>query len=85
MTITTFLSSQEFSQDALKALDATVKGPVFIADCGATTHVLLSFQSYQELLAQRSNIAVSLGAPDVADIEFDAPRLDIQLRKADFR
>jgi len=84
MTITT-LSSQEFSQDALKALDATVNGPVLIADCGAATHVLLSFQGYQELLAQRSNIAVSLGALDTADIEFDVSRLNIQLRKADFR
>jgi len=84
MTITT-LSSQEFSQDALKALGTTVNGPVFITDCGAATHVLLSFQSYQELLAQRSNIAVLLGALQTADIEFDPPRLDIQLRKADFR
>lgn len=42
MTITT-LSRQEFTQDELKTLGATVNWPVFIADCGAATHVLLSF------------------------------------------
>ncbi|RAN48602.1 prevent-host-death protein [Herbaspirillum rubrisubalbicans] len=84
MTITT-LTSQDFSQDVLKALGATVDGPVFIEECGVATYVLLSFESYQELLSQRSNIAVSLGAPDTADIEFNAPRINIRLRKADFR
>lgn len=79
----TSLSSQEFAQAALKALRDTDNGPVFITDSGAPTHVLLSFRSYEDLRAQRGSIAVSLAMPGVEDIEFDAERYHIQLRKAD--
>jgi hypothetical protein len=84
MKITT-LSSQQFAQDALMAIHATDIGPVFIEDCDTSTHVLLSFQNYQDLLMQRRNIAASLAAPDTADVEFEPPRSTIQLKKIDFK
>ncbi|OWY27964.1 type II toxin-antitoxin system Phd/YefM family antitoxin [Herbaspirillum robiniae] len=83
MAITT-LSDQEFAQGVLMALCATEDGPVIITDGAVPTHVLLSFQAYQELLTQRRNIAASLAMPGVADVEFDAPRCNIYLRKANF-
>ena len=69
MTITT-LSSRELNQDVAKAKNAAQDGPVFITDRGRTTHVLLSFEEYQRLTQQRSNIADALAMPGVEDIEF---------------
>lgn len=79
----TSLSSQEFSQDVLTVLSSTNNGPVLITDDGAPTHVLLSFQSYQDLLAQRRNIATLLAMPGVEDIEFNVSPCNILLRKVD--
>jgi hypothetical protein len=78
----TSLSDQEFSHGVYAALCAAESGPVVITDGAVPTHVLLSFQAYQELLAQRRTIAASLAGAE--DVEFDAPRSNIQLRKADF-
>lgn len=83
MTITS-LSTQEFSLNLDTALYAADNGPVFVTDCGTPTHVLLSYRHYQDLLAQHRSIAASLAMPGQADVEFNAPRCNIHLRKADF-
>ncbi len=83
MTITT-LSSREFNQGASEAKRAASKGPVFITDRGQPAHVLLSFADYQRLTRQRRNIADALAQPDRADIEFDPPRVDFNIRPAEF-
>ena len=82
MTITT-LSSREFNQDAGRAKKAAKHGPVFITDRGKPAHVLLSIEDYRRLTGRRRNILDALAMPGVADIEFDPPRLDIDLRSAD--
>ncbi|CAB3975113.1 prevent-host-death protein [Burkholderia cenocepacia] len=83
MTITT-LSSRELNQDVAKAKNAAQDGPVFITDRGRTTHVLLSFEEYQRLTQQRSNIADALAMPGVEDIEFAPPRVEIGIKPVDF-
>lgn len=83
MTITT-LSSRELNQDVTRAKKATRNGPVFITDRGKPAHVLLSFEDYQRLTRQRRNIADALVMPDIADIEFEPPRVTIEVRPADF-
>ena len=83
MTITT-LSSRELNQDVTRAKKATKSGPVFITDRGKPAHVLLSFEDYQRLTRQRRNIADALVMPDIADIEFEPPRVTIEVRPADF-
>lgn len=83
MTITT-LSSRELNQDVTRAKKATKSGPVFITHRGTPAHVLLSIEEYQRLTRQRRNILDSLGMPDVADIEFEPPRVTIDTRPADF-
>lgn len=83
MTITT-LSSREFNQGVSEAKRAASKGPVFITDRGQPAHVLLSFADYQRLTRQRRNIADALAQPDRADIEFDPPRVDINIRPVEF-
>jgi len=83
MTITT-LSSRELDQDVTRAKKAAKQGPVFITDRGKPAHVLLSIEEYQRLTKQRRNIADSLAMLDVADIEFEAPRVTIGTQPADF-
>lgn len=82
MTITT-ISSREFNQAASEAKRAANHGPVFITDRGRPAHVLLSIEDYQRLTQQRRNIADALAMPGTADIEFDPPRVNIDIRPAD--
>ena len=83
MTITT-LSSREFNQATSEAKRAANDGPVFITDRGRPAHVLLSFEEYQRLTRQRRNIADALALPDAAGIEFEPPRVAIDIEPADF-
>ncbi|MGI4756980.1 MAG: type II toxin-antitoxin system Phd/YefM family antitoxin [Janthinobacterium lividum] len=83
MAITT-LSSREFNQDTSRAKKASSKGPVFITDRGRPAHVLLSMEEYQRLSGKPRSILEALSMPGLADIEFDPPKLDIQLRPAKF-
>jgi len=83
MTITT-LSSREFNQGASQAKRAANNGPVFITDRGRPAHVLMTFEDYQRLTKQRRNMADALAMPGVADIEFEPPRVTIDMQLADF-
>lgn len=83
MTITT-LSSREFNQDTSRAKKAAAEGPVFITDRGKPAHVLLSIEEYRRITGGHRKIADALAMPDVADIEFDPPRVTIGIRQADF-
>ena len=83
MAITT-LSSREFNQDTSRAKKASSKGPVFITDRGKPAHVLLSIDEYHRLSGRPRNILDSLSMPDLADTDFDAPRLRDLARSADF-
>ncbi|MDD2859677.1 MAG: type II toxin-antitoxin system Phd/YefM family antitoxin [Acidiphilium sp.] len=83
MTVTT-LSSREFNQDTSRAKKAASEGPVFITDRGKPAHVLLSIEDYQSITGGHRKIADALAMPDLADIEFDPPRVNIGLRPADF-
>lgn len=83
MTITT-LSSRELNQNITRAKKAAKRGPVFITDRGKPAHVLLSIEDYQRLTRQRRNIADSLAMRDVADIEFEPPRVMIDVQPVDF-
>jgi hypothetical protein len=80
----TSLSTQEFAQDLYKAFRATETGPVFITEDDTPTHVLISYADYLSLLAQTSGIASSLAMPDLSGDEFEAPRVNIGLKPADF-
>lgn len=84
MNITT-VSSREFNQDVSKAKRASLSGPVFITDRGHLAHVLLSVEEYQKLTKKPESIIELLAMPDVADIDFEPPRLGKKLyRPEDF-
>ncbi len=74
MAITT-LSSREFNQDTARAKRAAKKGPVFITDRGRPAHVLLSIEQYEKLADRQKSIVEMLAMPEVADIDFEPPRL----------
>lgn len=80
----TKLTSREFNRDTARAKKAARSGPVFITDRGRPAHVLLTFESYQELTGQRGDIVELLGQPDgVAVATFDPPRSREPARAAD--
>lgn len=83
MAITT-ISSREFNQDVTRAKKATMNGPVFITDRGKSAHVLLRIEDYQQLTKQCRNIGDALSMPGAAEIEFDPPRITIEVKPADF-
>jgi PHD/YefM family antitoxin component YafN of YafNO toxin-antitoxin module len=83
MSITT-VSSREFNQDVSKAKRAALNGPVFITDRGHPAHVLLTIDEYQKITGKKESIVELLAMPDAADIDFEPPRLNIELyRPAD--
>jgi len=71
----TTISSREFNQDTGRAKRAARKGPVFITDRGRPAHVLLSIKQYQELAGKRKSIVEMLAMPEVAEIDFEPPRI----------
>ena len=84
MNITT-ISSRELNQDVSKAKRAALSGPVFITDRGHTAHVLLSIEEYVKITDKTESIVELLAMPEVAEIEFEVPRLKEELyRPADF-
>jgi len=78
----TSVSSTEFNRWASVAKRAANNGPVFITDRGRPAHVLMSFETYQQLTKQRRNIADALAMEEIADIDFDPPRVNIDAKPA---
>jgi prevent-host-death family protein len=71
----TTLSSREFNQNTSRAKKAARKGPVFITDRGRPAHVLLSIKQYEKLTGKQKSIVEMLAMPEVAEIDFEPPRL----------
>ena len=81
----TTVSSREFNQDTGRAKRAAGRGPVIITDRGRPSHVLLTFEDYQQLAETSGSIIDLLGLPaGVEDAELDVPRLRDPARPADF-
>ncbi len=73
------MSSREFNQDVSKAKRAAANGPVFITDRGHPAHVLLTIEEYQKVTSKGQSIVELLAMPDIADIDFQPPRLSKKL------
>lgn len=82
MTITT-LSSRRFNQNIGLAKKAALDGPVFIADRGKPTHVLVSFEGYQKLVCAAQNIVDMLAMPGMDDVQFNPSGSTFQSRQDD--
>lgn len=68
-------TSREFNQDTGAAKRAAEDGPVVITDRGEPAHVLMTFEQYVRLSADKPSIVELLTAtPGVGDVEFEVPR-----------
>ena len=85
MSVHTF-SSRDFTRDVSAAKRATAQGPVFITDRGRPAFALLKIEDYYRIAGQGEPTFLSVmdGIPGGENIEFDPPRLDIQIRPAQF-
>jgi len=84
MTIST-ISSRDFTRDVSAAKRAAVHGPVFITDRGQPAFTLLHIDDYYRIIGQQTATLLDVmdGLPGGQGIDFDPPRLDIQLRNAE--
>ena len=84
MTIKTF-SSRDFTRDVSAAKRATAHGPVFITDRGQPAFALLRIDEYYRITGhgEPTLLDVMDAIPGGEGIEFDPPRLDLQLRTVD--
>ena len=85
MSVHTF-SSRDFTRDVSAAKRAAAHGPVFITDRGRPAFALLKIEDYYRIVGQGEPTFLSVmdGIPGGENIEFDPPRLDIQIRPAQF-
>ncbi len=83
MTIHTF-SSRDFTRDVSAAKRAAVSGPVFITDRGRPAFALLKIDDYYRIAGQNepSLPDVMEGIADGEGIDFDAPRLTLDIQGA---
>ena len=75
------ITSREFNQDVSKAKRDALKGPIFITDRGRPAHVLLTMEDYQKITEKEASIVELLAMPEAADIDFDLPRLNRELKR----
>lgn len=83
MGIQTF-SSRDFTRDVSAAKRAAGDGPVFITDRGRPAFALLKIDDYYRMAGQSapSLLAVMDSIPGGADIDFEPPKLGIQIQAA---
>jgi prevent-host-death family protein len=70
----TSISSREFNQQVSMAKKASRQGPVLITDRGKPTHVLLSYEAYQQLTGNHQKIADLLALDTGGELELPARR-----------
>lgn len=85
MSVHTF-SSREFTRDVSAAKRAAIEGPVFITDRGRPAFALLEINDYYRIVGQSepSLLDVMDGIAGGEAIEFDPPRLKINIHAAAF-
>jgi prevent-host-death family protein len=75
------ITAREFNQDVSAAKRAATSEPVIITDRGRPSHVLLSIQEYQRLLADQRSIVERLSVDD--DIDLRPARVELSLTAPD--
>ena len=83
MAVHTF-SSRDFTRDVSAAKRAAVDGPVFITDRGRPAFALLNIDDYRRMVGQSEPTLLELmdGIAGGADIDFEPPRLGLQIQPA---
>lgn len=79
----TRFTSREFNQSLSLAKKEALDGPVFVTDRGEPSHVLLSYSEYRRIVADSVSAVDALSMNGLSDIEFDPPKVAIDLKPAD--
>ena len=84
MTVHTF-SSRDFTRDVSAAKRAAADGPVFITDRGRPAFALLKINDYYRITGHGDATLLNVmdGIPGGDGIEFDPPRLNLNVGTAD--
>ncbi len=82
----TKLSSRKFNQEVGRAKKIALKGPVFITDRGAETHVLLNIEEYRQIAGKERSLFDALYDPKLAaiDSDFEFEKIDGDFKPAEF-
>lgn len=85
MGVHTF-SSRDFTRDVSAAKRAAVDGPVFITDRGRPAFALLKIDDYYRMSGQSGPSLLELmdGIPGGEGVDFNPPRLNLQIDAASF-
>ena len=75
------VTARDFNRDVSAAKRSAAREPVFITDRGRPSHVLLSVEEYQRLVADRRSIVDWLSADD--DVDLQAEPADLHLSVPD--
>jgi hypothetical protein len=75
------VTSREFNQDVSRAKRFALYEPVFVTDRGKATHVLMSVDSYRQLVGKPETLPDLLAAPHPIDLEPDWRSLGPWARK----
>lgn len=67
------MTSREFNQDTGLAKKAAHFGPVIITDRGKPAHVLLTYESYLEIVELRQSIADLLSYRGAGETDLELP------------
>jgi len=79
------MSSREFNQGTGAAKRAAQDGPVYITDRNRTSHVLLSYDQYLEIVKDKPDLIDTLcRTPGIGEVELDIPRLRDAAHPASF-
>lgn len=65
------ITKDEFAEHPDRAMDAAVKGPVYIVEDGEPTHVMLNYDDYTRIKNGDISLAEALAMPGLSDIELD--------------
>jgi hypothetical protein len=85
MAVHTF-SSREFTRDVSAAKRAAIEGPVFITDRGRPAFALLQIADYYRMVGQTqgSLLEVMDGIACASGIDFNPPKIDVQIQPVNF-
>lgn len=84
MSVLTF-SSRDFTRDVSAAKRAATQGPVFITDRGLPAFALLSIDDYYRMTGKKEKSLLDImdGIPSGDGIDFEAAKLNIQIKTPD--
>lgn len=77
----TKVTSKQFNQDVSKIKKANVFEPVFITNKGGFAHVAQTMSDDKIFTQPEPSVADLLSMPEVADIEFEIPKIQGQFYK----